>query len=194
MSLAGDSPDGLLGEPVEQRPGLGPEVKAASVAVVPLEVLEVGGPGVAVGPGDKAEDLLEEGLVAGDGEGPVVGEPVLLLRLDEELPEDGVVQVRRPHHEPPAPLPHAHYHVTRRHVGRDAGPPFGGGGCRGRPRLAPPPPQHLPQPHDVADLAAFPDSGRHFLPRKVIESSLVFPGISSAGRSCFFFFFVVGSG
>ncbi|KAL4295839.1 hypothetical protein GQ457_12G030840 [Hibiscus cannabinus] len=65
-----------------------------------------------------------------------------------------MVQVRRAHNESTATRPHAHSNVSRRYIGRDAA---------GRhASLVPPPPQHLSEPHNVADFAAFSKSGRHF--------------------------------
>ena len=98
-----------------------------------------------------AEDVLEEALVAGERDGAGAGprrEPILLLRLPEQLPEHGVVQVRRPHHEPPRRAAHAHRHVARRDRDRRRLH------RRARRRPGPPPPQRLPEPHDVPDLAA----------------------------------------
>jgi hypothetical protein len=70
-----------------------------------LDVLEGDEPGRGGGRGEVAEHALEEALVAGERDGArarAAGrEPVLLLRLPEQLPEHRVVQVRRPHHEPP---------------------------------------------------------------------------------------------
>jgi hypothetical protein len=83
-----------------------------------LDVLEGDEPGRGGGRGEVAEHALEEALVAGERDGArarAAGrEPVLLLRLPEQLPEHRVVQVRRPHHEPPRRAAHAHGHVARR--------------------------------------------------------------------------------
>ncbi|RRT71353.1 hypothetical protein B296_00021300 [Ensete ventricosum] len=171
------SPDGLLGEAVvavEKRQRIGSVEPPSDVAAtgggggggrrgVVGEVYEVVESVVGEPRGrgrDEAEDVLEEGLVAGEGEGAGVGrEAVLLLGMAEQLPEDRVVEVRRPHHEPPGAAPHAHRHVPRRDVRccprpRPPAPPQ----RRQRRRPHPPPPQHLPQPNYVPDLAAFPHS------------------------------------
>lgn len=96
-----------------------------------------------------AEDVLEERLVAGEGEWAWVGEAVLLLRLQEELAESWVVEVGRPHHEAPGAGPHAHRHVARRHVRGS-----GGAGCRAVAPAA----EHLAEADYVPDLAALPHS------------------------------------
>ena len=70
-------------------------------------------------PGHYSEDLLEHRLVAGNRQGTVVGEAVLFLGLEEERLEDGVVQVRRAHDEPPVPAPHADRDVAGWDVGRN---------------------------------------------------------------------------
>jgi hypothetical protein len=154
-SRAARSPDGLVGgEAAEERErvaasGCGGGGYAAAVrGAGALEVVEGDEAGGGLGRGGEvAEDVLEEGLVAGERDGARAREPVLLLRLPEQLPEHGVVQVRRPHHEPPRRAAHAHRHVARRdrRISRRR---------RARRRSGPPPPQRLPQPHDGPDLAA----------------------------------------
>lgn len=138
-----------------------PDVDVAA----PLEVLEAQEPtgATGIGPRNDAQHLLEEGLVAGDGQGPVVGEAVLFLGLNQELLEDRVVQVRRAHDEPPAAAPHAYRHVSRRHVGRRR---LG----RSDARLPAPPLQHLADSDNVPDLVVGPSDHRsHFFP-------FLFPG------------------
>jgi hypothetical protein len=150
MGRAARSPDGLVGgDAAEERErvsggGGGGSGDAAAGQCAALEVLERDEAGGFGRGGEVAEDVLEEALVAGERDGARAGprrEPVLLLRLPEQLPEHGVVQVRRPHHEPPRRAAHAHRHVPRRDRSASR-------------RAGPPPPQRLPQPHDVPDLAA----------------------------------------
>jgi|UniRef100_A0A804M8U6 hypothetical protein len=145
MGRAARSPDGLVGgDAAEERERVSGGGDAAAGQCAALEVLEGDEAGGLGRGGEVAEDVLEEALVAGERDGARAGprrEPVLLLRLPEQLPEHGVVQVRRPHHEPPRRAAHAHRHVPRRDR-------------RASRRAGPPPPQRLPQPHDVPDLAA----------------------------------------
>lgn len=64
---------------------------------------------------DRAE-LLD---LAGDGDGPLLLEPELLLGLLEELHEPRVVHVHHGYHEPPPlllALPHHHRQAPLRHV------------------------------------------------------------------------------
>lgn len=149
MGRAACSPDGLVGgNAVEERERVAGGGDAAAGQGAALEVLEGDEAGGLGRGGEVAEDVLEEALVAGERDGPRAGprrEPVLLLRLPEQLPEHGVVQVRRPHHEPPRRAAHAHRHVARRDRRLHR---------RARRRAGPPPPQRLPEPHDVPDLAA----------------------------------------
>lgn len=139
--------------------GGGGGVEQRQVLVEVVAVGEAGrrgcGGGGGGGRGDEAEGVLEEGLVAGEREraGTAGGEAVLLLRLPEEPPEDGVVEMRRADHEPPRGAPNTHRHVSGRHVRRRS---------RRRRRAQPPPPQHLPETHDVPDLATFAHSPSHF--------------------------------
>jgi len=124
---------------------------AAGQAGAALEILEGDEAGGLGRGGEVAEDVLEEALVAGERDGARAGprrEPVLLLRLPEQLPEHGVVQVRRPHHELPRRAAHAHRHVARRDRDRRRLH------RRAHRRAGSPPPQRLPEPHDVPDLAA----------------------------------------
>ncbi|KAJ4821811.1 hypothetical protein Tsubulata_034228 [Turnera subulata] len=132
------------------RSGICPEIELTPEAhvAVSLEILEIHEPGRVfpglVGSGNVADHFLEHGLLAGDRQWALVGEPVLLLGLYEELLEDGVVQVRRADHKPRAAVPHADRHVSRRDIRRRPARR-----CRRRrhPRLVPPPPQHLAEPH-----------------------------------------------
>ncbi|KAK8707909.1 hypothetical protein V6N13_058960 [Hibiscus sabdariffa] len=104
-------------------------------------------------PGNNPDHFFKNGLVAGDRQWALVTEPVLFLGLDKELLKDGMVQVRRAHNESTATRSHADSNVSRRYIGRDTA---------GRhASLVPPPPQHLSEPHNVADFAAFSKSGRH---------------------------------
>lgn len=137
---------------VEERPGL--HVTAS------VEVINDGDPRRLAGvpPGHHSQHLLEHRLLAGNRQRPLVGEAVLLLRLLEERLEDRVVQVRRPHDEPPAPAPHADRHVARRHVRRNPNSPIRRGGARS---LLPPPVDHLSDPDNVPDLVAAPDDPLH---------------------------------
>lgn len=148
-------PDGFIGETVKQRSRIGPEVEVTPDAdvAVSLEVLEIDEAGrvTRLGSGNQPEDLLEERLVAGNGERTLVGEAVLFLGLNEEFLEDWVVQVRRAHDESPAAPAHADRHVPGGDIGR-----YAVGGHAG---LVAPAPQQLPEPHNVADLTAFPESG-----------------------------------
>jgi hypothetical protein len=152
MARAVLSPHGLVrGDAmVEERERLAGGGAAAGERAA-LDVLERDEPGRRGRGGEVAEDVLEEALVAGERDGPGAGaggEAVLLLRLPEQLPEHRVVQVRRPHHEPPRRAAHAHGHVAR----RDNRLP--GRRRRARGRVGTPPPQRLPEPDDRADLAA----------------------------------------
>ncbi|KAL4273310.1 hypothetical protein GQ457_13G008260 [Hibiscus cannabinus] len=118
---------------------------------VPFEVLDVCEPTgvirIRIRTGDKPDHFFENGLVAGNRQWALATEAVLFLRLAEEFLEDGMVQVRQPHHKSPATRTHIDRHVSRRHICRDAAGRDSG--------LVPPPPQHLANPHNVADFAAF---------------------------------------
>jgi hypothetical protein len=138
---------------VEERERVAGGGDAAAGERAALDVLEGDEPGGLGRGGEVAEDVLEEALVAGERDGARAGagrEAVLLLRLPEQLPEHRVVQVRRPHHEPPRRAAHAHRHVAR----RDHRLAPGRRHRCARRGAGPPPPQRLPEPHDVADLAA----------------------------------------
>jgi hypothetical protein len=118
---------------VEERERVAGGGDAAAGERAALDVLEGDEPGGLGRGGEVAEDVLEEALVAGERDGARAGagrEAVLLLRLPEQLPEHRVVQVRRPHHEPPRRAAHAHRHVV------PPGPP---------PRPRPPPPLRAPR-------------------------------------------------
>eukprot|EP00268_Persea_americana_P051792 TRINITY_DN5745_c0_g1_i1.p1 TRINITY_DN5745_c0_g1~~TRINITY_DN5745_c0_g1_i1.p1 ORF type:complete len:188 (-),score=5.64 TRINITY_DN5745_c0_g1_i1:9-572(-) len=113
--------------------------------------------------GHESEDLFEHRLVARDREWARVAEPELLLGLREKLLEERVVQIRGADHESPRIGAHADRYVARGHVGRNPsrwGPSRGVDlGCYGG--LGPPAAEHLAEPDNVLDLAAFSDAGRH---------------------------------
>lgn len=73
---------------MEERARLWP---VPSHVATPLEVLEGGGEPARTGSGYEQDHLLKEGLIARDGERALVVEPVLLLRLQQKLLEEGVV-------------------------------------------------------------------------------------------------------
>lgn len=138
-------PDELIGgEPMKERSRFGQEVQVAAS----LEVVEIQEPGRIgrLGSGHEPEYFFEERLVAGNGEWTGIGESVLFLGLDQELLEDGVVQVRRTHNESSTIGAYADRHVSGGDVGRDAA-----GGHRG---LLAPPLEHLAESHYVLDFAA----------------------------------------
>lgn len=114
--------------------------------------------------GHESEDLFEHRLVARDREWARVAEPELLLGLHEKLLEERVVQIRGADHESPRIGAHADRYVARGHVCRNPalrGPSRGVDlGCCGG--LGPPAAEHLAEPDDVLDLAAFSDAGRHW--------------------------------
>ncbi|CAL9077561.1 unnamed protein product [Musa acuminata var. zebrina] len=64
--------------------------------------------------------------VAGDGDGPWLAEPILRLRLLQELREEGVAEVRHRHHDPPLLLPFLPHPDRHAPLGRQP---------RGRPLL-----------------------------------------------------------
>ena len=66
-----------------------------------------------------------------------------------------MVQVRRAHDEPGAVDAHADRHVSRGHIGRRSSSTRA---VRGHAGLVAPAPQHLAEPNNVANFAAF---GRH---------------------------------
>ena len=105
------SADGLV---MKQGPGFSDDIKNTwDIHVAsPLEIFEAREPG-RVGAGHDPKDLLEEGLVARDGQRALVAEPVLFLSFHQKLLEHWVVQVRRAHDEPHAARPHTHRHVPR---------------------------------------------------------------------------------
>lgn len=122
---------------------------AVQMALLHIRVIKMYG---SIRPGDQPEHVLKERLVAWDRKRAAFGETVLFLGLCKEALEDGVVQVRCAHHEPPVPVSNAECHVARRNVGRSCS-------ARGETRLPPPPHQHLSESHNVADLATFAHSG-----------------------------------
>ena len=109
---------------MKQRSRFGPQIKLTpdSHVAIPFKVLDVHEPtGVTrIRPGNKPDHFFENGFVAGDRQWALVSEAVLFLGLDKEFLKDGMVQVRRTHHESPATRPDADRHVSRRHIGWDA--------------------------------------------------------------------------
>lgn len=111
-----------------------------------------GGTHPGIVPGDESQDVLEDRLVAWDREWATVGETVLLLGLQEQLFEEGMVEKRGADYESLRIRTHADRYVARGDVCRD---PDGQG-------PAPQPPEHLAEPHDLPDFAGFSDTGGHF--------------------------------
>ena len=72
-----------------------------------------------------------------------------------------MVQVSGSDDEPPAAGSNADSHMSGGYVGRDAVSRHSG--------LVAPPSEHLPEPDNVADFAAFSDSGRHVLKGRKME-------------------------
>lgn len=145
------SPDWLLGEGTEERQRLRmPSGSKASMATPALlEIFQAGEPRRRGG--DVTEDLLKERLIARDGERSGMREAVLLLSLGEESTEHRVVEMSRTNNESPTATPHTHHHMPRRYIRWPVLPR----------RPSSPPSEHLPEPHDVPDLAAFSDSAGH---------------------------------
>lgn len=123
---------------------------------VSLEIIQIPEPARVgrLGSGDEPDHFFEDRLVAGDGQGALIGEPVLLLGLDQKFLENRVVQVGRPDDEPPAAGSDADGYVAGGDVGGDA--------VGGHTGLVAPPSEHLAEPDNVPDFAAFSESGRHF--------------------------------
>lgn len=143
---------------MKQGPGFSYKFIATSDVHVaaPLEIFEAQEPGreTRLGPGHNPEHLLERRLVARDRQRTLVAEPVLLFGFSQKLVEDGVVQVRRAHDEPPAGRAHTDRHVTGRNVGRRS--------HRRRTRLLAPPQKHLADSDNASDFAALSRRRRHF--------------------------------
>lgn len=118
-----DLTDWFTHHPVKQRPGFVQNFKliqninvAGSLNI--LQAQEQPG-STGLRPWKHPKNLFEKRLVARDGQRAwMVSEAVLLLGLYQKLLEDGVVQVRRAHDEPPAAAAHANGHVPRGDVGR----------------------------------------------------------------------------
>lgn len=120
-----------------------------------MDVREAAG----IGAGDGPENVLEYGLVAGDGERAVVGESVLFLGLQEKLLEDRMVQVSGADDESPGTAADADGDVAGGDVGGSGAASRGGSDAS----LLSPALEHLADAHDAADVVGFSDSGGHFL-------------------------------
>lgn len=128
---------------------MAPDVHAAA----PLKLFQTREPCRVAGFGRRhdSEDLLEERLLAWDGQRAFVREPVLLLGLYEEILEDGMVKVRCAHDEPLTTGAHADGHVSGWHVRRSM--------CGPDASVLAPPLEHLADPDNAADAVGFSHPG-----------------------------------
>lgn len=117
-----------------------------------------------LGSGDEPDDFFKYRLFARNCQRALIGEPVLLFGLNQKLLENRVVQVSGPDDEAPAAGSDTDSHMSGGYVGRDA--------ISGHSSLVAPPSEHLSEPDNVPDFAAFSESGRHFWNGRKIEDDV----------------------